>query len=89
VRICSHYFANGAWLEEGQLLRDANRLKDIPGVIIHGRVDLGSPLMTAWELAQAWPAAELIVVGDSGHTGSPSMFDAALVATEQFKTTGL
>lgn len=73
VRICAHYFANGAWLEEAELLRNASRLQGIPGVLIHGRFDLGSPLGTAWELAQAWPEARLVVVEDSGHTGSDTM----------------
>lgn len=85
VRICAHYFSHGAWLEEGQLLRDAHRLAGIPGIVIHGRLDLGSPLATAWELAQAWPDAELVIVGDSGHTGSDTMREAALAATERFK----
>ncbi|MFC6017110.1 prolyl aminopeptidase [Plantactinospora solaniradicis] len=70
VRICTHYFAHGAWLAEGVLLRDADRLAGIPGVLIHGRLDLGGPLDTAWALARAWPDAELVVVEDSGHTGS-------------------
>jgi proline iminopeptidase len=85
VRICTHYFSHGAWLEEGQLLRDADRLAGIPGVVIHGRLDLGSPLATAWELTHAWPRADLVVVGDSGHTGSDAMREAALAATERFK----
>src|SRR6266540_2996414 len=46
VRICAHYFAHGAWLEEGALLRDAGRLAGIPGVLIHGRLDLSGPLDT-------------------------------------------
>ncbi|MDT5351340.1 MAG: proline iminopeptidase [Mycobacterium sp.] len=54
VRICTHYFAHAAWLDDGQLLRDAHRLKGIPGVLIHGRLDLSGPLRTAWELAQVW-----------------------------------
>ena len=61
VRICAHYFSHGAWLEEGALLRDADRLAGIPGVLIHGRLDLGGPLGTAWELARAWPDARLVV----------------------------
>jgi proline iminopeptidase len=85
VRICTHYFSHAAWLEEGELLRRAHRLTGIPGVIIHGRLDLGSPVKTAWELAQAWPDAELVVIADSGHTGSDAMGEAALVATERFK----
>ncbi|MDQ0789919.1 prolyl aminopeptidase [Streptomyces sp. B3I8] len=69
VRICTHYFSHGAWLEEGELLREAHRLAGIPGVLVHGRLDLGGPLDTAWELARAWPDAELIVVDDAGHLG--------------------
>ncbi|MET9700838.1 prolyl aminopeptidase [Streptomyces sp. NPDC006529] len=84
VRICAHYFANDAWLDDGQLLRDAGRLAGIPGVLIHGRLDLASPLTTAWELAKAWPEAELMVIEDSGHTGSPAMQEAILKTTERF-----
>ena len=43
VRICTHYFSHGAWLEEGELLANAGRLAGIPGVLLHGRHDLGSP----------------------------------------------
>jgi proline iminopeptidase len=85
VRICAHYFSHAAWLEEGEILREAHRLSAIPGVIIHGRLDLGSPVSTAWELGRAWRRAELIVVEDSGHTGSDAMREAALAATERFK----
>jgi proline iminopeptidase len=73
VRICAHYFAHGAWLEDGALLRDAGRLAGVPGVLIHGRLDLSGPLDTAWALARAWPDAELVVIPDSGHTGSDTM----------------
>ena len=70
VRICSHYFAAGAWLEEGEILRDAGRLAGIPGLLVHGRLDMGGPPQTAWELAQAWPDAELVLVDGAGHTGN-------------------
>jgi proline iminopeptidase len=84
VRICAHYFSHGAWLDEDQLLRNADRLAGIPGVLIHGRIDLGSPLGTAWELAEAWPDARLVVVGDSGHTGSETMKNEILGALDRF-----
>ena len=85
VRICAHYFSHGAWLEEGALLRDAHRLAGIPGVLIHGRLDMGSPVQTGWELARAWPHARLVVVEDSGHTGSGAMRDEVRAALERFK----
>jgi proline iminopeptidase len=84
ARICAHYFAHGAWLEEGALLRDAARLAGIPGVLIHGRLDLGSPPDTAWELARAWPGAELVVIADSGHTGSDTMSERKRSALDTF-----
>jgi len=84
VRICAHYAAHGAWLQEGEVLANAGRLAGIPGVLLHGRHDLGSPVGTAWELAQAWPGSELVVVEDSGHTGSDAMRRLALEATARF-----
>lgn len=84
VRITAHYFAHGAWLEEGALLRDAIRLTGIPGVLIHGRLDLSGPVHTAWELARAWPDARLVVVEDSGHTGSDEMQAQLVGALDRF-----
>ncbi|HEY3748083.1 MAG TPA: prolyl aminopeptidase [Pseudonocardiaceae bacterium] len=76
VRICSHYFANDAFLADGQLIRDADKLAGIPGVLVHGRQDISGPAITPWEIAQAWPDAELVVVDNSGHTGSAAMTEA-------------
>jgi proline iminopeptidase len=84
VRICSHYFANAAWLEEGALIRDAGQLAQVPGVLIHGRLDLGGPVQTAWELSQAWSSAELVVVEDTGHTGSVAMEKELIGALDRF-----
>ncbi|HSL64789.1 MAG TPA: prolyl aminopeptidase [Gaiellaceae bacterium] len=84
VRICAHYFSHRAWLEDGELLRNAGRLAGIPGVLIHGRLDLGAPLGLAWDLAKAWPEAELVVVDDAGHTGTPAMRRAIAAAIARF-----
>jgi proline iminopeptidase len=84
VRICAHYFAHQVWLEDGVLLRDAGRLAGIPGVLIHGRLDLSGPPHTAWELAQAWPGAELAIIEDSGHIGSDTMRERMLRALNTF-----
>ncbi|MFD3941682.1 prolyl aminopeptidase [Streptomyces sp. NPDC058579] len=84
VRICAHYFAHGAWLEEGALIRDAHRLAGIPGVLIHGRQDMGGPLTTAWELARAWPDAELHVIEHAGHLGNKETRALILSALARF-----
>ncbi|MEU9980294.1 prolyl aminopeptidase [Streptomyces sp. NPDC050856] len=84
ARICAHYFAHGAWLEEGALLRDAHRLAGIPGILLHGRLDLGSPPVTAWELSRAWPDAELVVVDGSGHLGDAASRARVVAALDRF-----
>jgi proline iminopeptidase len=85
VRICAHYFGNGAWLEEDQLLRNAHKLAAIPAVIVQGRHDMGCPVQTAWELAKAWPAARLHIFEDSGHIGGDAMAQTVRSAIEDFK----
>ena len=72
VRICSHYFSHGAFLDEGALMLNAHHLAGIPGVLIHGRLDVASPLVTASELARAWPGSTLRIVEDDGHLGGDS-----------------
>ncbi|MFI6344788.1 prolyl aminopeptidase [Streptomyces sp. NPDC050560] len=84
VRICAHYFSHGAWLEEGALIRDAGRLAGIPGVLIHGRLDMGGPLETAWQLSRGWPDAELHVVESAGHIPTPRPRELAMEALDRF-----
>jgi proline iminopeptidase len=83
ARLCAHYFAHAAWLPDGELLRDADRLAGIPGVLIHGRLDLGSPADVPWLLAQAWPDAELHLV-PTGHGGGDAMTRLELEALDRF-----
>jgi len=83
ARIVTHYFHHHAWLADGQLLRDAGRLAGIPGVLVHGRFDLGGPADVPWLLARAWPDAELHLVG-TGHAGGPEATMRILEATTRF-----
>ena len=82
ARIECHYFMNDSFLAPDQILRDAHRLADIPGVIVHGRYDAVCPLKNAWDLHQAWPRAELRVIPDAGHSAlEPGIIDALVRAT--------
>ncbi len=56
----------------------------IPGVLIHGRLDLGGPLDTAWRLARAWPGAELTVIEDAGHLGNQAEVNHVIDALDRF-----
>lgn len=85
ARIENHYFVNHAFLEPDQLCRDAGRLANIPGIIIHGRYDVVCPIEQAFALADAWPKARLNIIPDAGHAASePGIVDALVRATDQF-----
>jgi proline iminopeptidase len=85
ARIVTHYFHHNGWLEDGQLLKGAGALAGIPGVMVQGRLDLEAPLVTAWELARAWPDGDLVVVPHAGHSdGDAGMAEAIVAATDRF-----
>ncbi len=85
ARIVTHYVRNNAWLEDGILLREADALADIPGILVNGRFDFQAPIANAWELQRAWPGAELVIVDDAGHGASPGLTRALVRATDGFK----
>ena len=85
ARIECHYFINNSFLEPNQILARADRLKGIPGVIIHGRYDVVCPVEQAFALHQAWPEAQLEVIADAGHSATePGIVDALVRATDAF-----
>jgi len=88
ARIENHYFVHGGFFEEeGQLLRDAHRIADIPGVIVHGRYDVVCPLQNAFDLHAVWPRASLIISPTSGHSAfEDENVDALVTATDRFAT---
>jgi proline iminopeptidase len=81
ARIVTHYWRHACWLEDDELLRGADRLAGIPGVLVHGARDVGAPLDFAWELSQTW--GELVVV-DENHQGGPEMHAAVVGAIDRF-----
>jgi proline iminopeptidase len=85
ARIENHYFVHGGWLEEGQLLRDAERLRGIPGTIVQGRYDMVCPARTAHDLHRAWPEADFHLIEGAGHAFSePAILDRLIRATEGY-----
>ena len=85
ARIENHFMANKGWLEEGQLLRGAEKLRGIPGVIVQGRHDCCTPPIAAWRLKKAWPEIELNIIPDGGHMYSePGVLDGLVRATDRF-----
>ncbi|MEY8768259.1 prolyl aminopeptidase [Francisella philomiragia] len=85
ARIECHYFKNKLFIEEAQLLNEAYKIKDIPGVIVQGRYDMVCPAVSAWDLHKVWPKAELDIIADAGHSISePGILEALVRATDKF-----
>ena len=85
ARIENHYFVHAGWMDEGQLLRDAHKLQDIPGTIVHGRYDMPCPAKYAWALHKAWPKADFRLIEGAGHAYSePGILDALIEATDRY-----
>ncbi|GAB3128022.1 prolyl aminopeptidase [Tsukamurella serpentis] len=85
AQIENHYFMNGGFLDEGQLLRDIAAIEHLPAVIVQGRYDVVCPARSAWDLHRAWPSAELVMVPDAGHSAfEPGIRSALIEATDRF-----
>ncbi|ACY98383.1 MULTISPECIES: prolyl aminopeptidase [Thermomonospora] len=85
ARIENHYFRHGGFFEENQLLRDVERIRHIPAVIVQGRYDVCTPPATAWDLHRAWPEAEFHLVDDAGHSyDEPGILHRLIEATDRF-----
>ncbi len=71
------------FLDDGVLLREADRLAGIPATLVQGSLDLANLLGTPWLLASAWPGSELMLIDETGHGGSPAMSSALVAATDR------
>lgn len=86
-RLEAHYFLHQGFMAEDQLIRDIDRIRHLPAVIVQGRYDAVCPPVSAYRLHQAWPQAKLHIIADAGHAAMEPGTAAALVAaTEQFRT---
>ncbi|WP_186307623.1 prolyl aminopeptidase [Microbacterium sp. 1.5R] len=85
ARIENHFFMHGGWWADGQLIAGVEAIRHIPAVIVQGRHDAATPMMTAWDLHRAWPEADFVVVDDGGHAASePGIQRALRAATDRF-----
>jgi proline iminopeptidase len=87
ARIECHFFVNKGFLEhEDQLLRNIDRIRHIPAVIVQGRYDVVCPVRTAWDLHLAWPEADFHITADAGHSAfEPGNARALIAATDRFR----
>jgi proline iminopeptidase len=79
-RLENHYFFNGGFLEEdGWIMRERHRIRNIPAVIVQGRFDMICPPVSAFKLADGWDTCELHMVPLAGHALSEPGISAELV----------
>ncbi|KAK7953476.1 proline iminopeptidase [Apiospora saccharicola] len=92
ARIECHYFVNGGWMRDGQLVDDAHKIKHLPITIVQGRYDVVCPAKTSWDLYQALGGAantnvDYVIVGDAGHSARETTIEGALMkAVEKYKS---
>jgi proline iminopeptidase len=88
ARIECHYFMNDAFFPtENFILENADKLKNIPGIIIQGRYDVVCPATSAWALHKAWPESKLTIIPDAGHAASePGTRSALVQAMDDFRS---
>ncbi len=85
-RMETHYFLHNQFTPKDALLRNVDKIRHIPAVIVQGRYDLVCPLHSAEALSRAWPEAQYVVIPDAGHSVmEPGIMSALLAATEKFK----
>lgn len=84
ARIESHYFVNGGFMVEGQLIKDAHKIQHLPVTIVQGRYDVVCPPKSSWELYQALGGkgnknVEYRIMPTSGHSAHEKAIEEALV----------
>lgn len=79
ARIECHYFMHQSFLHENQLLEQAHKLEEIPGIIVQGRYDIICPMESAWQLHKAWPGSILQIIPEAGHSATEAGIVNALV----------
>lgn len=86
-RLEAHYFLHDGFFSEDQLIRNVDRIRHLPAVIVQGRYDVVCPPLSAYRLHQAWPEAKFHMIADAGHAAlEPGIAAALVAATERFKT---
>jgi proline iminopeptidase len=83
ARIEAHYFVHEIIAPAQDIIARVDRIRNVPATIVQGRYDMVCPIVTADELARAWPEAEYIVVPDAGHSAMEPGIRAQLVAATE------
>lgn len=89
ARLEAHYFRNERFTPDDRLLQRVDRIRKLPGFVVHGRYDIVCPVKNAFELQRAWPEASTVIVPDAGHSShEPGITRELVAATNRIRDTG-
>lgn len=69
-RIYAQFAAASFGVKNNEIMRHLKKIKHIPALIIHNRLDMVCPLQGAYELAAGMENTRLVIVPEKGHVGS-------------------
>ncbi len=86
ARIEAHYFLHNVMAPKDDLVAHVGGIRHLPATIVQGRYDMVCPIVSADELARAWPEAEYIIIPDAGHSAmEPSIRSRLIASLEKLK----
>lgn len=69
ARISLYYAANRYFLTDNEILKDIEKIQNIPTLIVHNRLDMCCPLKGAWDLYRSLDNAKIEIIAELGHVG--------------------
>ncbi len=84
TRLVTHYFGHYAFLPDDFITSNVASLKNIPIIMVRGRLDIASPLSVVWKIHQSLPLSDLYLIDEAGHGGAESMHQILVGATDFF-----
>lgn len=83
MKIFMHYDGNDYFLKKDEILKNIGKIKHIPTLIVHNRLDFCCPLKAAYELHKQLPKSKLVIVPDMGH-GSDRLYKVMKKESREF-----
>lgn len=87
ARIECHFWMNKMfWDDDNFILNNADKIKDIPTYIVHGRYDIDCRVIGAYELSKKLNKCDLNIIADAGHSSmEKGIIDGLVRATVEFR----
>jgi len=88
ARIEASFFRNHMFTPDDRIIRDLDKIKDIPTMIVQGRHDVICPPETAAAVAEKLPKRQLVLTPHGHATTEPETLNAVIAATDRIRDTG-